>query len=561
MSHSLVAASQESPLADYSHSEFSPLPGLTYYAEKTPEGIVHHEKRVDSAGELMYDQAIPIAFTVGSGARGRSYLINHGGRLFVSAISWYANTGTWDLSPGYAPRANPRFERRASEGCLACHAGRSVPRENEPDRFADVPFLEHSIGCERCHSAGRAHIEYRSKPATVEGVDPIVNPARLTGAPRDAICNQCHLQGRRRVVRQGRTEFDFTPGMTLNDVWTTFVKTEGVETGVAAAVSQVEQMYASACYRASGGELSCIRCHDGHNIRTGEQVDLGYRAKCIDCHADGKRVECSEDLATRHAATANDSCIVCHMPKFAAADVHAAQTDHRILRRPEMSVPVEKKPTVPNRTPVLFVEPGVEVPPTVLARARGIFLSEQSGASGGTKVQSREAVDLLIAAIKADSQDVEARYALGYSLKLVGQGELAVQAWSQVLDLQPTHEDALESLAIYFHERNDYPNARRFYERLLEVNPHRSPIYGRLAHVLGQLGELRLGIAAAERCLELNPSLSQTHTWLIEAYRRAGDTERMNVHETAIKRFESMLKPPAESAPALPERAVPAKEE
>lgn len=546
MSISLVPATQESPLEDYSQSSFSSLPGVTYYAEKTPAGIFHHEKRVDGDGELIYDQAIPIDYTVGSGARGRSYLINHEGLLFVSAMSWYANTGKWDLSPGYGPHSHPRFERRASEGCLACHAGRSVVRENEPNRFAEAPFLEHSIGCERCHGPGKAHVAFRSKPVAPSAVDPMVNPASLVGAKRDAICNQCHLQGRRRVVRHGRTEFDFTPGMNLSDVWITYVKTEGVTDGVAAAVSQVEQMYASKCYRESDGQLSCIRCHDGHDTRKGDQVDRGFREKCMACHSPGKNVECSETLATRTATTSVDSCIVCHMPKLPAADVHAAQTDHRLLRRIPQDSPANAKHPSPmrERTPVLFVEPGVKVPANAIARARGIFLAEQSRSAAGSKSDAREAINLLIATIQAEPNDIEALYSLGMAFGQIQQNELMVQAWMKVVQLQPEHENALESLAIHFHEINDMPNARKYYEAVLKVNPYRSQYYGRLAHVLGQLDELQLGIETAEKCLELNPSLQQTHAWLEEAFRRTGDTERMQFHAHMVERFKSVYNQP-----------------
>jgi hypothetical protein len=81
------------------------------------------------------------------------------------------------------------------------------------------------------------------------------------------------------------------------------------------------------------------------------------------------------------------------------------------------------------------------------------------------------------------------------------------------------------------------------------VNPYRSHYYGRLAHVLGQLGDVPAGIAAAEKCLELNPSLMQTHAWLEEAFRRTGDMERMNFHAAKLKQFQSSSARPRPPAP------------
>ena len=119
----------------------------------------------------------------------------------------------------------------------------------------------------------------------------------------------------------------------------------------------------------------------------------------------------------------------------------------------------------------------------------------------------------------------------------MGQPHRAIRAWEKVLAVQPRHEDVLEAMAIHYHESQDLTNARRYYERLLEVNPDRSYYYGRLAHVLGQLGEMRRGIDMAERCLVLNPSLVQTHAWLVEAYRSVGDEERAAIHQALLSRF------------------------
>jgi tetratricopeptide (TPR) repeat protein len=92
-------------------------------------------------------------------------------------------------------------------------------------------------------------------------------------------------------------------------------------------------------------------------------------------------------------------------------------------------------------------------------------------------------------------------------------------------------------MAIDAHESQDFPRARYYYERLLQVNPYRSHYYGRLAHVLGKLGDIQASISVAEKCLELNPSLVQTHVWLAEAYRSLGNQERSEFHANRIKQF------------------------
>ncbi|MBX3444039.1 MAG: hypothetical protein KF774_16645 [Planctomyces sp.] len=537
MASSLASTLGAEPVESYEQTEFSPLPGFEYYVERNEDAVIHHERRRDADGEVIYDQGIPVHFAVGSGTRGRTYLINDEGRLYASMVTWYTESGQWGLSPGYQPGLNLRFERRVSEGCIACHSGRVEKHPAEQDRFASQPFLEESIGCERCHGPGESHIAFRSGTPEANSSDPIFNPANVSDARRDAVCNQCHLQGRRRVVRYGKSEFDFRPGQFLSDNWITFLKTEGVAEGDAAAVSQVEQMYASRCYTATQGALSCITCHDSHDVPQGEARHAAHRQKCLSCHSPGQ-TECSESLETRHAATEVDSCMVCHMPKFPAVDVHAAQTDHRILKRPAPNRaeprPVGQRPM--QQEAVIFEEPGAVVPDWELNRARGITLAERVQLND--ERTAVPAINLLLSVIPRAPQDLESRYAAGIAFHAIQQPSLAVQAWEQALEIQSEHEDTLHALASLYHELKELPAAREYYERLLKVNPGRSQSWGRLAHVLGQLGELEAGIEAANRALEINPSLMQTHQWLAEVYHRVGKHQQAAVHEDIYERLQ-----------------------
>ena len=74
--------------------------------------------------------------------------------------------------------------------------------------------------------------------------DTIVNPRRLEPALREAVCQQCHLQGRLRIQRRGREPFDFRPGLPLHLFWSVFVQPPEA-TRDRKAVTHVEQMMAS----------------------------------------------------------------------------------------------------------------------------------------------------------------------------------------------------------------------------------------------------------------------------------------------------------------------------
>ena len=385
------------------------------------------------------------------------------------------------------------------------------------------------------------------------GADPIVNPQRFNDSRRDAVCTQCHLQGQRRVTVNGRSAFDFRPGMHLSDVWTVFLKTAGVKDGVADAVSQVEQMYASTCFQKSNGELSCISCHDPHRSPAPSEVKDHYRRQCLQCHS-GSDPQCSEDASVRMQAEA-DSCINCHMPRFEAADVHSAQSDHRILRRQRATANSKslQRPEAASTELVFFQEPGVVLSQATKDRATGIFLAER-GYLGNDTTSAQKAVQLLMQPRYSTQltgsmpEDPEASFSLGKALIQTKKFRDAMSTLETLLKVQPTSEDLLDTLASTYHEHGRLKLAKAHYEQLIKLNPERAKYYGRYSHVVGQLGDLKAAIDAAEKALTLDPSLVQAHAWLAEICLKVGDEQRAAYHKGMVKSFETVPSPSKSSS-------------
>src|SRR5581483_714541 len=116
---SMAPVAAASPIERYdaaAHNPFTAGP-FTYRVERKGATVRH----VETAGAA--ETAAEVTTAVGSGHNGRAYLVDHGGYLFASPITWYPRKERWDLSPGYERGpSHPHFGRPITPDCLFCHA-------------------------------------------------------------------------------------------------------------------------------------------------------------------------------------------------------------------------------------------------------------------------------------------------------------------------------------------------------------------------------------------------------------------------------------------------------
>src|SRR5262249_2492243 len=150
-----------------------------------------------------------VDFVLGSGNHGHSYLTSRGGYLFQTPISWFSEKKMWDLSPGFDPLE--LTGRSVLPECLFCHANRASYVVGSVNHYTEPIFDGYAIGCQRCHGPGQLHVASRqpAEKTTAEVDYTIVNPRHLDRSLRSAVCEQCHLQGKTRILRRGRGIYDF----------------------------------------------------------------------------------------------------------------------------------------------------------------------------------------------------------------------------------------------------------------------------------------------------------------------------------------------------------------
>jgi predicted CXXCH cytochrome family protein len=249
-------------------------------------------------------------------------------------INWYGQQKLWDMAPAYQKAREIPMNLPAVSSCLACHTSNSqAPVPGTENKYAEPLFAHSGVTCEGCHGSGGAHKETGGA---------IVNPAKLSAERRDAICMECHFEGRIAIQQPGHALADFQAGDKLSDFVHYFVQTGGSGDRIG-ALSQTEALSQSVCKLKSGDKMACISCHDPHSTPAKAEAASYYRGKCLACHG--------EKFGAKHNRKQPD-CRTCHMPPVSTFDIaHTQATDHRILRRPLSQVDGAKATEEPRLLP------------------------------------------------------------------------------------------------------------------------------------------------------------------------------------------------------------------
>ncbi len=443
-----------------------------------------------------------LLYYVGSGRRGRSYLFVVDGFLFESPVNWYADRRVWDMAPAYGNAREIPMNLPAFASCLHCHvSGMQPPAQGTENRYSMPPFSYSGVSCERCHGPGAAHAKGGA----------IVNPAKLDATRRDAVCMQCHLEGKAAIERPGRHIYEFQPGQQLSDYVRYFVFADQQGRGLG-AVSQFEALAQSVCKKKSGDAMSCANCHDPHSEPSAAERVSYYRQKCLACHG--------AKFGTTHHADQPD-CTGCHMPSSLSADVaHTEVTDHRILRRPLVSPQLlqDSQPVLPRL---------VRFPDSQKTDedVRDLALAWESLVNSGMTAAAPETERLLGSAIEKSPNDPALLSALAYSAQKKGDIDRARELYEKALAVDPTLIDAATNLGAIEANRGHLREAVKLWQDAFHRAPGQSRIGMNLARLFCDTGQPGNAREYVLRVLEFNPDLSEAKSLL---QRLNGDPPKCN---------------------------------
>ncbi len=480
----IVASYEQTPMAGGSGPALDGLVTGSY--THAPSGIRYTVSREGDQAVLRYtrksgglDGSMRLAYFIGSGKHGRTYLYRQDGFWYESPINRYTRRAAWGMLPGFdAARNMPLNPTDAN--CLHCHAtGLAQALPQAANHFAGVPFAQGGVGCAACHGDPAAHLASAGRVATV-------NPAKLTSSKRDSVCLQCHLEGDALAYLPGRSLATFKPGEDLAETAVYFVRASRAGGGGRAA-SQYEALLRSACRRAVGDRFSCTTCHNPHATPAtrGEAV-AWFRGRCLSCHT-------GPAMAAHHPE--QPDCAGCHMPSRATTDVsHEQVTDHDIEVYGKAG-----KPALPLGDDTLVAVGGIKAG----AREQGLAYAQL--AMAGDANAAPRATALLVEAESEGANDPALHARLGYLEQRAGDAKRARAEYVAALNGDLWEPSALANLAVLDAVEGRVGDAVRLLERLLTANPGQTGPGLNLALLLCSSGHGAEASAVLGRLAVFNP--------------------------------------------------------
>jgi len=501
---------------DYVHANtvFHQLSGMRYTMVERNGEFFERRSEVGFDGKETDVMEERIDYLIGSGNHSRSYLHRApDGQLIELPVSWYSEgSGYWAMSPGYDWKGQTDFRRAITGECMFCHNG--YPQSDVGlERSIFPEKLPHGIDCQRCHGPGRAHVEAamsgRASPELIRST--IVNPGRLDRERQLEVCMECHLKTSFHEPNEerafDRAIFSYRPGQPLKD-FKLYFGPVGHENDDNFEIDHAAyRLRKSACFRNS--QMTCLTCHDPHDIPRGQEAVKHYTEVCLGCH---------QGVAHTVALPPGSTCLTCHMPKRRTNDaVHVVMTDHFIRRtqpRRDLLAPIAET-IAPEGS---FTKVALYYP----AKAPATPEAEISIAEAQVNDNGIPRLQELLERYQPNWPEPYLVLADAYDRE--GNNEEVARWARQALAKRENFRPAVVMLPPALFALHQDAQATKVLEEAVEQYPTDDLLLSDLGNAYLRQGEIAQASAVLERALEANPERSETHNLLGVVAVKQGDS-------------------------------------
>ena len=521
MGRSFFIPTAANVVEDYTHANtvFHQLSGLRYTMVRRNGEFFERRSQAGFDGKETNVMEERIDYVIGSGNHSRSYLHRApDGQLIELPVSWYSeNHGYWAMSPGYDWKGQEDFRRAITAKCMFCHNGYSegdagLERSIFPEK------LPQGIDCQRCHGPGRAHVEAAMSGQTAPELvrSAIVNPGRLDRERQLEVCMQCHLETSHHEPNEQRAFdrpiFSYRPGQPMED-FKLYFEPAGLENHASNKTDDsfeiahaAYRLRKSACFRNS--QMTCITCHDPHDIPRGQEAVAHYTEVCLSCH---------RGVTHTVALPPTSMCLSCHMPKRRTEDaVHVVMTDHFIRRmqpQRDLLAPIAETPTPEGSVTKVALYYPAKAP---LTPAAEISMAEAQVKDNGIprlqalleRYQPNSPEPYLVLADAYDREGNNAEVARWARQALANRKNFRPAVVKLVPALFAIHQDA---------------QATKVLEEAVEQYPTDDLLLSDLGNAYLRQGEIAQASSALERAARANPDRPESHNLLGVVAVKQGD--------------------------------------
>jgi tetratricopeptide (TPR) repeat protein len=416
---------------------------------------------------------------------------------------------------------------------MFCHNAYPVIPAGHEDTGSEPVFsltLPEGIDCQRCHGPGANHVRAaQTAGSKAEDVrKAIVNPALLRAGRRMEVCMQCHLETTsfrlpNAIRRFDRGPFSYRPGELLGEFMIFFDHAPGAgRDDKYEIVNSAYRLPKSQCFLRSNGALTCVTCHNPHDIPHGPEAETHYNSVCTKCHS-GK----FNGLVTTAKHTANGACVDCHMPKRRTEDViHAVMTDHLIQRHPpagDLLADLGER----HETDATAYHGGVIVyypNPLTPERDRALYTA-MAQVSGKSNLE-RGTVQLEAAIGQWRPERPEFYLELGDAWSNQDQFAKAIAPYERALALRPTSPLVMRRLARALRSSGQTARALEVLQQAGGLAPEDAQVWYDLGLLYSDVGKQADALRALQKAAELDPDLPEAENTLGAVWAEAGSADR-----------------------------------